>query len=285
MNPYLENPQIWPQIHKRLIVAIANAMNPQIRPKYRMEIEERVYAVNDTQNGDSLLVGIPDNVLVQNSPTSSHSPESNVAVAAPPSLPVKVTLPLPKTVKEWYLEVRDVATGAVITVIEILSPKNKKAGPGRSSYETKRQKILDSLTHLIEVDLLRKGRIMPMDRSCPRAPTHVAAGQASDRVGVSGHDQKIQTHYRILVSRSSTRPKADLYAFNVRDRIPVIPLPLTTESDPEPMIPFQELLHTVYDRGSYDLVIDYSCEPVPKLSKADAVWADGVLKEQGLRTR
>jgi len=261
MNPYLENSQIWPQIHKRLIVAIANAMNPQIRPKYRMEIEERVYAVNDTQNGDSLLVGIPDNVLVQTSPTSSHSLESNVAVAAPPSLPVKVTLPLPKTVKEWYLEVRDVATGAVITVIEILSPKNKKAGPGRSSYETKRQKILDSLTHLIEVDLLRKGRIMPMD------------------------SQKIQTHYRILVSRSNTRPKADLYAFNVQDKITVIPLPLTTESDPEPMIPFQELLHTVYDQGSYDLVIDYSCEPVPKLSKADAVWADGVLKEQGLRTR
>ncbi|MBC6421971.1 MAG: DUF4058 family protein [Hormoscilla sp. SP5CHS1] len=260
MNPYLENPQIWPQIHKRLIVAIANAMNQKLRPKYRMEIEERVYA-DDTNNGNSLLVGIPDNVLVQTSPTSSHSPESNVVVAALPSLPVKVTLPLPKTFKEWYLEVRDVATGAVITVIEIISPKNKKAGPGRSSYETKRQKILDSLTHFIEVDLLRKGRIMPMD------------------------SQEIKTHYRILVSRSSTRPKADLYAFNVREEIPVIPLPLKTSSEPEPMIPFQELLHTVYEQGSYDLVIDYSFEPVPKLSKADTVWADGVLRDRGLRTR
>ena len=269
MNPYLENPQIWPQIHKRLIVAIANAMNRKLRPKYRMEIEERVYA-DDTNNGNSLLVGIPDNVLVQTSPTSSHSPESNVAVARPASLPVKVaqrwlrtkqSLPLAKTVKEWYLEVRDVATGAVVTVIEIISPKNKKAGPGRSSYETKRQKILDSLTHFIEVYLLRQGRIMPMN------------------------SQEIPTHYRILVSRSSTRPKADLYAFNAREEIPVIPLPLKTSSEPEPMIPFQELLHTVYDIGSYDLVIDYSCFPVPKLSKADAVWADGVLRKQGLRTR
>jgi len=51
------------------------------------------------------------------------------------------------------------------------------------------------------------------------------------------------------------------------------------------MIPFQELLHTVYEQGSYDLVIDYSFEPVPKLSKADTVWADGVLRDRGLRTR
>ena len=50
------------------------------------------------------------------------------------------------------------------------------------------------------------------------------------------------------------------------------------------MINFQELLHTIYEEGSYDLVIDYSCFPVPQLLKADAVWADGLLKEQGLRT-
>ena len=43
MNPYLEDPKIWPEIHHRLIVAIADAMNPQLRPRYRIGMEERVY--------------------------------------------------------------------------------------------------------------------------------------------------------------------------------------------------------------------------------------------------
>ena len=65
MNPYLENPRLWPQVHKRLIVEIADAMNPQLLPQYWMSIEERVYQTTDTNGEDSLLVGIPDNVVIQ----------------------------------------------------------------------------------------------------------------------------------------------------------------------------------------------------------------------------
>ncbi|MEA5512138.1 DUF4058 family protein [Crocosphaera sp. UHCC 0190] len=62
MNPYLESPQFWSQVHNRLIVAIADEINPQIRPKYPMEIEQRVYT--ETDNGNNFeLVGIPDNVV------------------------------------------------------------------------------------------------------------------------------------------------------------------------------------------------------------------------------
>ena len=39
MNPYLEHPGIWPAVYKRLIVAIAGVLNPQLRPQYRLEIE------------------------------------------------------------------------------------------------------------------------------------------------------------------------------------------------------------------------------------------------------
>ncbi len=256
MNPYLENPKMWQQVHKRLIVEIANAMNPKIRPKYRIEIEERVYEINPS-DGDFLLVGIPDDVVVQTAAKSSPYPESNVAVAPTPSQPIKVTLSLPTKVKEWYLEVKEVASGEVITAIEILSPKNKAAGEGRKSYQNKRQKILTSLTNLVEIDLLRRGKKMIADIP-------------------------LKSHYHILVSRSRDRPQADLYAFNLRDPILSIPLPLAA-GEIEPTIDLQELLNSVYECGSYDLVIDYKNEPIIPLAKGDRSWADELLKQQKLR--
>lgn len=258
MNPYLEQPEIWLQVYKWLTILMAQTLNPQLRPNYRVAIEERVY---ETKGDDSLLVGIPDDLVVQSSLTTQTTDKTNsinTVVATPPVKPVKNTLPMTKTIKEWYLEVRQVETGAVITVIEILSPKNKRPGEDRIKYESKRQKILESLTHLIEIDLLRQGKSMPMD------------------------GQDIQSHYRIVVSRSSERPQADLYAFNLQQAIPAVPLPLQPQ-DTEPVINLQDLLHRLYDQGSYDLAINYRIEPTPLLLQADAAWVDNVLREQGLR--
>lgn len=43
MNPYLENPEVWPEVHSRSIIAIADAIAPQVRPKYRVAVEKWVY--------------------------------------------------------------------------------------------------------------------------------------------------------------------------------------------------------------------------------------------------
>lgn len=255
MNPYLEQPEIWSQVHKWLTILIAQSLNPQLRPKYRVAIEERVY---ETKGDDSLLVGILDDVVVQSSQTTDKTRLDNVAVATPPIQPMKITLPVTETIREWYLEVRQVGTGDVITVIEIVSPNSKRPGEGRIKYESKRQKILDSLTHLVEIDLLRQGKPMPMN------------------------GQEIRSHYRIVVSRSQERPQADLYAFNLQQEIPTFPLPLQPE-DTEPVINLQELLHSLYEQGSYDLAVNYHQEPLPPLSTADAAWVDNILREQGLR--
>ncbi|MEL7051788.1 MAG: DUF4058 family protein [Cyanobacteria bacterium J06588_5] len=45
MNPYLENPDHWPTVHNRLIVAIADILTPQLIPKYQVGIDKRVYEV------------------------------------------------------------------------------------------------------------------------------------------------------------------------------------------------------------------------------------------------
>ncbi|MEH1910671.1 MAG: DUF4058 family protein [Nostoc sp.] len=140
MNPYLENPELWPKFHSRLIIAIADAIAPQLRPKYRVAVEKGVYQMIDE---NSILVGIPD-VVVGSSLTNTEKEPSNIAVAASPTKPITVNVPILEEVREGYLEVREVGTGEIVTVIEILSPKNKRTGEGRKTYESKPQQVLGS---------------------------------------------------------------------------------------------------------------------------------------------
>ena len=255
MNPYLENPVLWPGIHGRLIVFLADVLSPQLRPKYFVAIEERVY---ETTPDDRVLVGIPDVVVQRSQAATNNQTEENVALANPSTQPATVTLPIPQAVKERYLEVRKVGKKEVVAAIEVLSPKNKRTGEGRNAYEIKRNRVLASSTHFIEIDLLRGGESMPM------------------------LSNEIKSDYRILVSRSNKRPQADLYAFNLNENIPKFPLPLR-EGDREPIVDLQDLINSIYERASYDLVIDYSQEPIPELGEEDKIWVDELLKEQKLR--
>lgn len=57
MDPYLEHPDLWPEVHHGLISTVALALAPQVRPKYRVAIEKRVYRMR--LDGDTFL-GRPD---------------------------------------------------------------------------------------------------------------------------------------------------------------------------------------------------------------------------------
>ncbi|GAA6623037.1 hypothetical protein NUACC26_088620 [Scytonema sp. NUACC26] len=81
--------------------------------------------------------------------------KTNVAVSYVLTQPVTVILLLSDNVRQGHLEIRDIATSEVVTAVEVLSPANKRPGQGRKQYETKRQTILESTTHLVEIDLLR----------------------------------------------------------------------------------------------------------------------------------
>lgn len=244
MAPYLEDSELWSAVHNRLIVAIADELVDHLSEKYRVEIEKRTYFSSDDQ---SLLVGIPDVAVV----TGSLEPAVGTATLSLPAQPQKVRVPIAEEVNERYLEIREVATGTVVTVIEILSPKNKRAGEGRLAYERKRNQVLASATHLIEIDLLRGGQPFPIEG-------------------------ETQGDYRILICRGDQRPVADLYAFSLRQPIPAIPVPLLS-GEAEPVLDLQKLLNYVYERGRYHLTIDYTKPPSPPLSGKDAAWAKTLL--------
>ncbi|HBW91351.1 MAG TPA: hypothetical protein DEG17_21430 [Cyanobacteria bacterium UBA11149] len=240
MNPYLENPSLWSEVHSWLIVQLARSLNPLLVPKYRAAVEKRVYL-------DALLVGIPDASIFQQNPEVEPSSVVKTEVL---SKPVRVTLPLDEEVTERYLEIREVKTGRVVTVVEVLSPKNKRVGEGRDKYLTKRQKVLNSATHLVEIDLLRTGKFMPMAEA-------------------------IRSDYRIVVSRANLRPEAELYPFNVREPIPQFLLPLQP-GDAEPVVNLSEVLRQVYQEAALDLAIDYENQPVPPLSNSDFQWVQAL---------
>jgi hypothetical protein len=250
MNPYLENPEFWTEVHHLLISVLAETLNPQLLPKYRAAVEKRIYQT--TEDG-AVLVGIPDMTIGQ----FKQSNTSNTAVAAAPvSTPLTVTIPMPFEIKEGYLEIREIATKEVITVIEVLSPANKRVGKGLEAYLSKREDVLASLTHLVEIDLLRMGDPMPC------------------RGNIPAYD------YRILTSRSQLRPKADLYGFNLRDLMPCFSLPLRNQ-ELEPTIDLHSLLDIVYDRAGYEFAIDYTKNSVPPLSEEDRSWGNSLSIANG----
>jgi hypothetical protein len=255
MNPYLEHPALWPEVHNRLIVAMADALNPQILPKYRAAIDQRVYRLD---GNEALLVGIPDVAVERRTVGASGSQKRPGLVTGVMATPLSVTVPMPVEVQEFYLEIREVATQDVVTAVEVLSPSNKQTRAGRAAYEAKRFNVLGSSTHLVEIDLLRVGVPMPLV------------------------NRQEDFDYRILVSRFQERPGADLYGFNLPDQIPAFPLPLR-EPDREPVVDLKALLDQVYDRGGYEVVIDYGRSPTPPLAVDQNTWLDSWLKTQGLR--
>ena len=87
---------------------------------------------------------------------------------------------------------------------------------------------------------------------------------------------KIYTGATVLrIERDSDRERWTVLAVHTDERL--------RQREPEPQVELQTILHTAYDRGRYDMIVDYHGEPVPPLSADDAAWADRVLRDQNLR--
>ncbi|BAU14875.1 hypothetical protein LEP3755_54300 [Leptolyngbya sp. NIES-3755] len=247
MDPYLEYPAFWSSFHTRFIVAIADAIEPQLSSNYYVEVESRTY---QSEADEEILIGIPDAIVFAE---KSNRPARSTSETAVATQPETVLVPLPIEVKERYLEVREMDTDDVIAVIELLSPTNKRAKDGRAEYEKKRRQILSSQTHLVVIDLLRAAKPMAM--------------------------QGVQTPspYRILISRSSERPRANLYPVMLDRALPSLPIPLKG-GETEPIVELQTVFTQVYDRARYASRIDYTQPlPPPMLSKADQDWVETLL--------
>ena len=125
--------------------------------------------------GELVFVGRPD--IVVGRPASAdvaYEPDEGEESTAVGILDVDV--PINDKLQEWFLEIHDVETGTLVTVLEILSPFNKIHPQGREEYIKKRDEDLRV------TDQPRR------DRLASRRPADAASTQAGS-IGLSDPDQ------------------------------------------------------------------------------------------------
>lgn len=254
MDPWLEHPALWPDVHNSLIAAIRDALTPLVVPRYYIALERRCYLLKPD---DLVLVGVPDVALAARSGRMPAADRQRERETDPISV-LDVEVPMGDEVGENFLEIHEVTTRKLVTVLELLSPVNKLHLKGREDYTRKRDDIFRSQTSLVEIDLLRDGEPMPLVTKAAR------------------------TDYRVLVSRGHHRPRATLYSFGLRSPMPSIPVPLSA-GEPEPQLELGQVFHQLYTRARFDLRLDYAQDPVPSLGAEDQVWAKARIAERPLQ--
>jgi hypothetical protein len=168
---------------------------------------------------------------------------------------------LPRGYSAWidrrentHVMIKEVRCESVITLIEFLSPALKTLGPNRDGYLAKRNEYLATGTNLVEIDLHRTGRRMPMGK--PKPP---------------------RADYYVQICRAVDFPKTGVWPFSVREALPDIPIPLNPE-DGAVTLPLQACFNGAYDLGPHDAAVDYAKPPRIALHGEDGAWAKAIAK-------
>lgn len=249
MDPYLEG-YIWPDVHHELSSAIKARIVAQIGPEYVARVN--TYMFLDTAPEGDVGILYPDVELLRKR-RKLHEPEP--AYAPPPALSApSVSIPSfePIEVRIPVIEIFDRKGNNLITAIEVLSPVNKRK-PGLEPYREKRRRLHETGVNFLEIDLIRRG-----ERPFP-------------------HPMMPKAHYVALLTRAGVG-NTDVWAFNLQDPVPVLPVPLK-EPDPDARLDLGGALREIYERSRYERSIDYEeAPPPPALSEADSEWIKGLVK-------
>jgi hypothetical protein len=256
MDPFLENPTVFPGLHNRLVAVLSESLQARLPEPYFAEIGERVWVEVSQRYIE------PDaRVLRGGRAAGVREGEDGGAVTAAVarSRPVVVTVPHDER-RETLVEIRTPRDEGerLVTAIELLSPSNKTPGErGRELYLRKQREVLDSTTHLVEIDLLRGGvhtTAVPLDR-------------LTDQVGTFDYQVSIHRFEDFLV-----------YPIRLEERLPEIAIPLLP-GDPDVPIDLQAVFDRAYDIGPYRRRIRYpESRPVPPLRPDQVEWAKRVLQ-------
>lgn len=237
MNPWLELASAWESFHPMFIPIALTHLTRQLGEDYVVRVENRLYI--HEPSGEQRFRGKGDFGIFH----PEGSERGGTAVAAPHYVTLLDVVDIERV---NYLTIRDVSGNELITVVELLSPTNKYSGPDREQYIGKRNEILRSKAHLVEIDLLRGGPRMP-SRDLP------------------------ECDYCVLVSRVEERPKAGTWHWRVRDPMPRIPVPVRAP-DPDVWLDLKAIVDQVYDAGRFSKYA-YDGLPEPRLSPDDMAWA------------
>ena len=239
MNPFLEQNDTWEDFHQSYIVGIRDALSGQLGQNYLVKIEVLLY-VHELPADERRLFARAD---------VGVTGEAGIGLSAGASgmtAPVQLKLPAVDVERYASLEIRDRRKRRLVTALELLSPTNKTPGPDRDDYLRKRQQLLDFRANLVEIDLRRGGQR-------PRPPELPACD------------------YYVVVAREQEWGRLGMWPISLRERLPVIPIPLLPP-DPDVLLDLQTVLDRTYDAADYGKYI-YGETPDPPLTPEDEAWA------------
>jgi hypothetical protein len=228
MDPYLEG-EMWVEFQHTFVHKISQQLLPIVRPKYVALLAKRYCTEPFVLDGnDAFGAGL-----------------------------VGLAQPIMDDVPVLSIEIRDVAERRLVTLIEILSPVNKR-GEGEREYAQRRLELMQTNTHLLEIDLLCQGRRIQLLQEPPPAP------------------------YYIYLSRAQRRPYTQVWALPLQRPLPTIPVPLLPP-DPDVPLDLQAAMTDCFTLVGYEDLLDYSAKPPAGLTEEEKTWVVEALQKQGFR--
>lgn len=257
MDPYIEACGLWEDFHDELVGEIKVALARSVPDHYVVRFGERSYVALVT----SEEIGLRDrrttqaDVAIAFAPGKDHSAGGSAAAVAERSAtrtdegPVTMRALIEMEFRESFVEIYALRPERhLVTTIEVLSPSNKRyRSPGWVRYCRKRQAHLEGYANLVEIDLLRSGRRMPMEDEWPDSP------------------------YYVLVCRKPAAPRCTVWPASCLRPLPEVPVPLS-EPDADVPLALQPMIEAIYERSRYALDIDYRKRCRPRLDPAHVQW-------------
>jgi hypothetical protein len=251
LDPFLEDQDYWREFLTGFLSWAQDALAERVPDTYEVRIAERLSLIYQPAFATRRDVR-PDVGILRSAGTSGPgSPTSGTMTLEP----VALTLPRHRVeeVSEARLEIRRLSDRELVTTIELLSPSNKEA-PGELLYSQKRLELIHQPVHLVELDLLIRGKRLEMEDELPKG------------------------HYYAFVSRAERRFLSDTSTWSIRDPLPTIPIPLMA---PDPDIPLDlaAIFQTVYQRARYERSVNYKAPLRLPLNPEDRAWAEAIARD------
>ncbi|MCC7420267.1 MAG: DUF4058 family protein [Planctomycetaceae bacterium] len=262
MDPYLEEPGLWPDFHNALAAEIRNALNQRLPPAYyaQLELRTEMGVFGDAPRS----FPVPDVGVQRMTRGVPSSAAGGVAVLESPRTVVSPSVEVGFFVEPMELAsiaVRDRRQGRkLITLLEIVSPSNKRPGRDSDAYTKKLLGTLASDSSLVEIDLLRTG-----ERTWSRP-----------EFNPNGTLLLPESDYLVTVSRAWQRGehfRLEAFPVPATEALPVISVPLLP-ADEETLLDLQHCFRLAYDGGPYRRgAVDYGKPPDPPLPLSIQEWA------------
>ncbi len=265
MDPWLEEPTCFPNLHHDLITTVQRALQAVLPAPYYASGKPRTWSEKKTRYFE------PDtNVMRGAAVRRPPRPDSGGGIAvldetadAPVVIRVDSREVEDDDYNEQYLEIYRGRRPdqRLVTSVEVLSPSNKSPGnKGRRMYLQKRREAMRTDVHLVEIDLLRAG-------------THTTAVPLEFLRREAPHYD-----YHVCINRFDRRDEFQAYPIRMADVLPKIRIPLLPE-DGVVTISLQSAFNQSYDGGPYQREIDYLTEEVvPPLTPEQAAWARPLIE-------